>query len=155
MIKAFNKLDSFFSTDLEKTVADIIILENANGGYELFNKYDLYKKNNFVKVVVRHTYTVKEFSSLKIAVSWCIFDKRNKIVEAKRLEQLDQLLTGISVSIHAHKKTLAVSSNIDHKLIVSAKLSNDQHKKKLLIHEISGLIQNSKNWQLGQFNKNQ
>lgn len=154
MIKALNKLDSFFSADLEKTVADVIILQNSTGGYELFNKYDLYKENNFVKVMVRYTHTIKEFSSLKVAMSWCIYDKRNKITEAKRLEQLDQLLTGINVAINSHKKTLSVSKNIDHKLIVSAKLSNDQHKKKLLTHEISGLIQNSKNWQLSQFNKN-
>ena len=105
MIKALNKLDSFFSADLEKTVADVIILQHSTGGYELFNKYDLYKENNFVKVMVRYTHTIKEFSSLKVAMSWCIYDKRNKITEAKRLEQLDQLLTGINVAINSHKKT--------------------------------------------------
>lgn len=145
------KINNFFDSDLEKTVQNVAVLRNEYGNYELFNKYDIKLENNLVTVTTRHSYTVKNFSSLPVAVTWCIFDKRNKIVECKRIEYLDNMLIGIDSSIFLHKKI--IRKNSENKFIALAKLSQDQYKKKVLLEEIKKFIKESKNWQMKQFNQ--
>lgn len=147
-----NKINSFFSTDLEKSMANIMIMQNDDGTYELFNKYIISTEHADVVVKSKYTHTVKKFSSLPIAVTWCIFDKRNKIAELNRVEYLDQMLSGLNYSITLHKKLF--KNNKDMTFISLAKLSQDLYKKKLLNTELMEYIAESKIWQLKQFSKN-
>lgn len=147
-----NKINSFFSTDLEKSMANVMIMQNDDGTYELFNKYIISIENSDVVVKSKHTHTIKKFSSLPVAVTWCIFDKRNKITELNRVEYLDQMLSGLSYSITLHKKLF--KNNKDTTFISLAKLSQDVYKKKLLNNELMEYIAESKIWQLKQFSKN-
>lgn len=152
MNNLIQKVYNFFNTDLEKTVQNVIMLQDDCGNYELFNKYYLKIENNLVTVSSKHSYTVKQFSTLPIAVTWCIFDKRNKIIESKRIEYLDNLLIGIESSILVHKKM--ISKNHEDKFIALAKLSQEQHKKQSILTEIKKYIKESKIWQLKQFRQN-
>lgn len=145
------KINNFFDTDLEKTVQNVIVLQDEYGNYELFNKYHLKLENNFISVSSKYSYTVKNFSSLPVAVTWCIFDKRNKIVECKRIEYLDNMLIGIESSILLHKNI--IRKNSDNKFISLAKLSQDQYKRKALLKEMKKFIKDSKNWQMRQFSQ--
>lgn len=146
-----DKINSFFSTNLEKTLSNVIIIKSDLDNYELFNKYIITLENDEVVVQSKHTYTVKKFSSLPIAVTWCIFDKRNKILETKRIEYLDQMLSGLDSSIILHKKMFRGKN--DANFISLAKLSEDLYKKKILRSELYGYIKDSKNWQLKQFSQ--
>lgn len=146
-----DKINSFFSIDLEKTVSNIMIIKNEVGNYELFNKYIILLENDTVVVQTKYTHTIKNFSSLPIAVTWCIFDKRNKILETKRIEQLDQMLTSLNSSIILHKKMF--NGNKDTNFISLAKLSEDLYKKKILRNELDGYVKESKIWQLKQFSQ--
>ena len=146
-----DKINAFFSTDLEKTVNNILIIQDETGNYELFNKYIVSYVNDSITVQIKHTYTVKQFSSLPVAVTWCIFDNRNKIMQSNRIEYLDQLLTGLDSSILLHKKIF--KNNKDMRFISLAKLSEDLYKKKILRKELLNYVSDSKVWQLKQFSQ--
>lgn len=146
-----NKINSFFSTDLEKSMANVMIMQNDDGSYELFDKYIISTEDSNVIVKSKYTHTVKNFSSLPVAVTWCIFDKRNKIIELNRVEYLDRMIAGLNSSILVHKKIF--KNNKDMAFISLAKLSQDSYKKKLLSTELMEYIKESKIWQLKQFSK--
>ncbi len=146
------KINSFFSPTLEKSVSSILITVDDEGNYELFDKYIISKKkDNTIVVNFKYSYTTKQFSTLPIAVSWCIFDKRNRISETQRIEYLDAILSGLNTSIIVHKKGLNTTKDEEAKHISLAKLSEDEHKKKILNKELTKLILDSKMYQLKQF----
>ena len=137
---------------LEKSVSSVLITVDDFGNYELFDRYIISKNTaNEIQVRFKHSHTVKQFSALPIAVSWCIFDKRNKISETQRIEYLDTILSGLNSSILVHRKSLNTRKDEESKYISLAKLSEDEHKKKVLNKELAKLILDSKQYQLRQF----
>lgn len=148
-----DKVNNFFDKNLEKSVQNVIILQDEFGNYELFNNYHLTNTNDTVTVSCKYSHTVKQFSSLPVAVAWCIFDKRNKIYECTRIEYLDQMLLGVKSSILLHEKIITKSNDLENKFISLSKLSQDQHKKQKVLTELKKFIKESKIWQLRQFNQ--
>ena len=80
--KIVKKIADFLTREYNANNAEISIFKNQDGSYELFNKYIINKINNRYQVNKKVSYTSKNFSTLKNAVTWCIFDKRNKIRES-------------------------------------------------------------------------
>ena len=98
------KIYDFFNKDFIKNISDIAILKHDDNCYELFDKYLIQgSKNEGYTVTVKHSFTEVSFYTLKNAVTWCIFQKRNKIREANRIEHLDKSLESIRNMIVWHK----------------------------------------------------
>lgn len=137
-----------FIGDLE----DVIIFQNTDGSYELFNMYHITKNENNEYIVTMHTtFTTHNFNTLKHAVAWCTFDKRNMFSQANRILKLDNLLAGLEVDISLHTKIFKNAKDTDNRLIVLSKLSEDKLKKRRYTDELYTYINDSKKWQTKRF----
>ena len=137
-----------FIGDLE----DVIIFQNTDGSYELFNMYHITKNENNEYIVTMHTtFTTHNFNTLKHAVAWCTFDKRNMFYQANRILKLDNLLAGLEVDISLHTKIFKNAKDTDNRLIVLSKLSEDKLKKRRYTDELYTYINDSKKWQTKRF----
>lgn len=146
---------------IEKTItpaeierlADLSVLQNSDGSYSLYNKY-IIKKINGKYLVTRpelaesNTY----FYVLKHAVTWCTYDKRNRIMDSKRIQDLDNRLTSIESSIAIHQNLSKKTKDIDNKLIYLAKLGEEKIQRSIIAQELDRYVSESKYWQAKRFN---
>jgi hypothetical protein len=142
--------------DLVNKIQDLFIVREYDGTYNLFGRY-------IVKPTLEGYYVVTfaednislEFSTLRHAVTWCVFQKNNKYKEIKRIYELDGLLGSLDVSIEQHKRRINKSKSSEDKYIYLAKLEEDKRKKRLALAEINGYAELSKYWQNKKFQENQ
>ena len=149
------KIYEFFNKNFIKQTSEISILKQDEGVYELFGKYFISgSKQTGYKVEINHNLDPKNFFMLRNAVTWCIFDKRNKIRECQRIEHLDKALDSIRVMIDWHKNLAGKSKDTEYKLVYLAKLSYDEGKRRILQKELANYILDAKIWQNSRFANN-
>ena len=124
---------------------------DVNGGYELYGEYFITPENNRFTVTKQGTATVEKFNVLRHAVTWASLDKRGSFTDAARIILLDKLLEGASVDLQIHQNMYRKASDIEKKLIYSAKIQEDKLKKSQVTAELNTYITNAKNWQYRQF----
>ena len=148
------KLEKFIKSTFLDELEDVIIFQDTDGSYQLFNSYHIAKtvKNEYI-VTMTTTFTTHTFNELKNAVAWCTFDKRNMLYESNRILKLDNLLAGLDVDISLHTKIFKNTKNTDDKLIFLAKLSEDKLKKKRITDELYTYVSDSKRWQIKRFDR--
>jgi hypothetical protein len=156
MVKRNNpekQLEKLMKTDFVGQLEDVIIFQNPDNSYELFNAYHINKNDNNEYVVKMHTtFTSHNFNTLKHAVAWCTFDKRNLLYQSNRILKLDSLLAGLEVDISLHTKLFKKAKTSDDRLIFLSKLSEDKLKKRQITDELYTYINDSKRWQTNRFN---
>ena len=156
MVKRNNpekQLEKLMKTDFVGQLEDVIIFQNTDSSYELFNTYHINKNNTNEYIVKMHTtFTTHNFNTLKHAVAWCTFDKRNMIYQSNRILKLDNLLAGLEVDISLHTKMFKNAKTTDDRLIFLSKLSEDKLKKRQITDELYTYINDSKKWQTNRFN---
>lgn len=149
--KNLDKIDNFFKREFINNIHDIAIFKNEDGSYELFDRYVITKIENYYILTCKYGSTHKTFSSLRNAVTWCIFDKRNKIDVLARIENLDRMIDGTEFSINIHKRLIEKTKDRELKLIYAAKLSQERVKRKKYANELLTFINDSKYWQAQKF----
>jgi hypothetical protein len=123
---------------MQKKIKELFIVQENDGSYNLFGTYMVKPQTNGgFKVFVIDGYDAEsiEFSSLKYAVTWCVFEKNNKHKERERLYTLDQLINSLEVTMFQNKK-LAEKVKSPDRYIYLAKFLEDKLKKKKAIQEI-------------------
>lgn len=135
------------------SLRDMLIYQEPDGSYNLYESYNIQKKDGYC--IINSTTLPKEliFTNLKNAVTWCIFDKRNKVVDSKRILELDARLAGIDTDIQLQMRLAKSAKDTETMLIHLAKLGEIRLKKSAMIREMNSYIENSNNWQLGKFTK--
>jgi hypothetical protein len=147
------QLEKLMQTEFVGQLEDVIIFQNPDNSYELFNMYHINKNNSNEYIVKMHTtFTTHNFNILKHAVAWCTFDKRNMLYQSNRILKLDNLLAGLEVDISLHTKMFKNAKNTDDRLIFLSKLSEDKLKKRRITDELYTYINDSKKWQTNRFN---
>lgn len=143
--------------DLAEKLRDVLIIKNDDGTYNLFAKYTIKNMNGNYKVYVDDFEDSKtcEFSSLKNAVTWCVFDKNNKFKDVRRIAELDEQLASITYNILQHTRLCSVAKTDEDKSIYMAKLIEEKRKKKRLFDEMQDYITISKHWQSKKYAENQ
>lgn len=132
--------------DLEK-----YLIINIDGGYELYGQYFIKPENNRFIVSKLGTGSSETFNTLKHAVTWASLDKRGTYGDANRVLLLDKLLEGAVVDLSIHQNMYNKASDMEKKLIYSAKIQEDKLKKSRVTTELNRYITNAKNWQYSQF----
>lgn len=124
---------------IQKKIKEVFIVHENDGSYNLFGSYVVNQQPTGVYKVsaIDSKYPVDpvEFSSLKYAVSYCVFEKNNKRKEKQRLVELDEIINSLDVNMAQHQK-LAQKASATDKSIYLAKLLEDKLKKKQAISEI-------------------
>jgi len=149
--KALDKITNFLSKEILNRAGGISIFRNDDGSYQVFNIYTLSNHGQGCIVNSKNNDDSLVFSSTKHAITWCIFDKRNKIQTANRIAHLDRMIIGIDVSIEMHKKLIKKTKDLNSKIIYLAKLTEEQEKRKHMLKEFDRYLNDSKIWQTQQF----
>lgn len=152
--QVLDKMSSFFYNELLKNLSNVFIFKDDDNSYLLYDRYYVTKTDKGIEVTLKYGHNNKVFNTLQNAVTWCIYDKRNKIDIANRVEFLDQMISGLNSSISINKKIIGGKNDLDTKYIALAKLSESKYKKKNMMNELLGYVRDSKEWQLKQFSKN-
>ena len=148
----FTKLKKVIPEETINNLADLSVCRDQDGSYHLFDKYVIRRVNDDYQVTVKSFDTTKTFYTLKHAVAWCTFDKRNRIVDSERIYDLDKKVAGLESIIQGHQKLIKSAKNMDDKLIYLAKLGEEKMKKRQLYGELGRYIATSKSWQTNRFN---
>jgi hypothetical protein len=148
----FNKLKKVIHEDTINSLADISVFRDQDGSYHLFDKYVIRRVNDEYEVTMYSIDTKKIFYTLKHAVAWCTYDKRNKIVDSNRIYELDKIVAGLESTIQGHQKLIKSAKNMDDKLIYLAKLGEEKMKKRRIYDELGYYVAVSKTWQTNRFN---
>jgi hypothetical protein len=148
----FTKLKKVIPANAIDNLADLSVFRDIDGSYHLFDKYVIRRINDEYIVTVNLFDTTKTFYTLKHAVAWCTFDKRNRILDSNRIYDLDKKVAGLESIIQGHQKLIKTAKNMDDKLIYLAKLGEEKMKKRQLHDELGRYIATSKSWQTSRFN---
>ena len=132
---------------------DIVIIQDSDGSYKLFNRYCITKTTDEFTVTVNTSYTTHSFSTLRNATIWCVADKRNQIYAANRIRDLDRKLGSLDADINVYSNLIKRNKKIDDKLIFLTKLDEARSRKNDLTAELNGYVISSKIWQTKQFQK--
>jgi hypothetical protein len=150
--KIDRKLDNMLSTSEFAKLKDVVIFQDTDGTYNLFNKYHIKKKDvNNIVVSLNNGDDVNSFFSMKNAVCWCVLDKIGKYHLANRVIDLDMHLSSVEVHISIHSKLFKKSKKTEDKLIYLAKLNEDKFQKKAMSEELEKYITHSYIWQHKRF----
>lgn len=144
-----NKLENFFNRELTPRLKDLLIVRGEDGSYHLFGKYKIVRDMHgyFLVYNTKKEHEGIRFSSLKHAVTYCVFEKNNKKDYNKRVVELDDILCSLDAAIAVHKKLLSSRKPIEDKLIFLTKLEEEKRKKRRLSEEMDTYVETSKRWQ--------
>jgi hypothetical protein len=148
----FTKFKKVIPEETINNLVDLSVFRDTDGSYHLFDKYVIRRVKDEYIVSVNSFDTNKTFYTLKHAVAWCTYDKRNKIVDSNRIYDLDKKVAGLESIIQGHQKLIKSTKNMDDKLIYLAKLGEEKMKKRQLYDELGRYIATSKSWQNNRFN---
>lgn len=143
----FDILKKILSKDEIKKLEDALII-TVPDGYELFGEYHISKIKNKYVVTKYKTYLEESFYSLQNATIFATLHKRNKVVESKRILELDILLESSNADLLRYKDH---GSDYEAKIIASAKYEEARHRKFLVSNEIKTYLSDAKSWQEGRY----
>lgn len=149
LTKALEKVVESFP--YEKVKEMLVRYDDEGDGYCMYEQYVIKETDTGAHIEKLGTHTEKTFSTIRYAVSWATMDKRNQLHDARRLVELDRLLTDALVNIKLYEKYTRTSKDPDAKCIYLDKLMNNVAKKKKLQAEMDSLANRAREWQLLQF----
>jgi hypothetical protein len=151
--RTLEKIEKFIPKSYIKDLEDVIVYQNEDGSYELFNKYKIEKSSDNEYIVYVWGISSLTFYSLKNAVTWCTYDKRNNVLDSDRIHHLDSGLVRIEAMIEQHQRLVKKANSPESRLIYLAKLTEEKLQKKQMVSEMSTYINQSKLWQTQRFNR--
>jgi len=148
----FTKLSRMIESSETISLKNLIIFQDTDGSYQLFDKYTIQKLSQNEYQVTSVTSNICHlFNSLKNATVWCIFDKRDKFYEAQRILELDNKLGSLGVDIHIHLSMYRKAKTTEEQLIHVAKLNEDRLRKKIISEELASYTADANYWQSKRF----
>jgi hypothetical protein len=131
------------------------IIYPENNGYVMYDEYVIKnpKSGDFI-IEKFNTYTIKRFNSLRNAIMWATLDKSNKIMYAKKVEELDILLSSTDTHIQLQKNILKSKKlSTDSMSLAYTKLHEETLKKNNIVRELEHFVGVAKVLQEQKFNK--
>lgn len=145
--KLVEKISTFLNKEFNKKTGDVSVFENTDGSYEVFNRYRISKDKLGFRVSVKNESQEKIFSSVKVALTWCIFEKKKDYVKSLRIEYLDIMINGTEMAINNHRRLVKGAKDTHAKLVYIAKLSEEKARYKSMSTELAKCIIESRYWQ--------
>jgi hypothetical protein len=147
--QTIHKLEQMLSSDFD-AVRDNLFLELDNG-YSVFDTYTITRTlDGFV--VGKTSDQTGIFSSLKIAVSWCVADKRRQYTLLNDIERLDQQRMVMRNEINNSRKMIQQYRDPVLLDVVHAKMSDKQYRLRDVEDKLNKCANLAKYLQLRGFN---
>lgn len=154
---AFTKALDIMINDTALRLQDRIIYTEDDGSYNVFGKYIIKKNNTSHNISFRVSNIsgnlIHDFYTIKNALTWCIFDYRNKFYDSRRIIDLDRQLSSVDANIMIHKR-LYKRSKKDNKEIFELKLHEDLLTRNSIVSTLKGYITAGNAWQINRLNTN-
>lgn len=147
--QALKKLENIVSQDLQDLERNLIIKDGRD--FIAFGHYKIQPQDGIFRVV-RWTDAVGEFSSTRLALSWCIADKYKKYSLADSIMRLSQQQNLLSADLRTRS---ALSKSIKQPLWRENVELKIQRKRQRLQHieiQLDKCVNLAKYWQLRGFN---
>jgi hypothetical protein len=142
MKRNVNQILEKLSTDIVADLKDIVIFY-VGDDYELFQKYRIKKLEHGYQVTLLRSDTVREFLSLKTAVTWCIYDYYHKIFDANMVSSLEQTLGSLEFKIKVQEKIFKKHKNVEDRVLYQIKIQENIRRKSKILKELNELVQNA------------
>jgi len=149
--KDINKISSIINNTVIKRLEDISVFQEDDGSYNMFGKYEIKKVNDSYHVTAVGGNFIHSFYKLRYAVCWCIFDRRNKFYDSKKIIELDRQLSSIDIDIQIHQRLLKKSKVVDERAIFACKLNEDKDRRARVLRELMSYVNISDQWQINRF----
>lgn len=149
--KLLQKIEKTINRTDINVLKDLSIFQDQTGTYQVFNKYTITKTDNGYEVGFFTSNNTVLFWTLKNALTWCTFDRRNRIMDSKRIFDLDKKIAGIETDIILHQKMIRKSKSNEEKLIYLAKLGEEKLHLRRFTEELTDYINDSKSWHAKRF----
>jgi len=146
--KYLHKLHQIVLPDFD-VLKNNIILEDENG-YIVFEKYFV-KINENVVNVTRHGQDIGNFTSSRIALSWCIADKYNQERLARDIKNIDLQRRCLLEDVRVRKQIAKKCSDSERRETMFLKVSSKQIILSRLNHQIDKCVNLAKYWQIRGF----
>lgn len=149
-INMFSILKKLLSKEEIQQLAELLVIEGKHG-YELFDEYSIEKTDMGYIVKKYKTFVEHTFFNLRNAVVWATLDKRNKIIDANSVVDLDLKLQSTLASLELHQKLCRKTKNVDSKSLYFIKLNEDRVKKYHILSKLDNYVIETKRWQNKKF----
>jgi len=144
------RLDVMLGSDLAMAQRNMIH-RGADGAYEVFGRWQLQEHGDRV-TVSRREQVVCEFSSLRVAVSWCIAEKYNQRELSADIRRLDQDLCRLRDQDWVRRQAAESLRDPDRRVTALIK-SQEAHRRYCVIGErLTECARRAKYFQIRGFN---
>jgi hypothetical protein len=150
---AFKKLEKLAEEEFDRLKENLILWDK--GQYHLFDKYIIVKNADGTFTVTKHLHDPKIFSSLRVALSWCIADKYRQTALSYRLLNLDREKLRMSNDVQIRQNLMKNISDSDRLDVVKLKISTKKHGLACVEQQLTKCVNLAKYWQIQGFNRNE
>jgi len=147
------RLERIVEPELDQLKGNMIFQEN--GQYHVFEQYVISKNADGLYTVDKKRYNVRTFSSLRLALSWCIADKYGQLDLSNNLQKLDQEKSAMASDVTVREAMLKQIQDPDRREIVRFKLATKKANLRSVENRLTKCVNLAKYWQIQGFNSNE
>ena len=143
--KTINEVYSQLATVINNTYlkSGTKSLIKTDVGILVFGEYLIAKIENGYKIYTKNTFTVVEFSNIKNAFAWVIFDRSGRFKICQRIVELDAKISSLSVEIDIHKRSITKSDTGKYVILLN-KIQDESLRRQELINELDNCLETAK-----------
>lgn len=144
-----NKLISLVKKELPALMPSVIV--KNDDGWIVFNKYHLYKESESLYSVYSNGDHVGDFGSTKVALTWCIASKKNKIMMANQILSLEKNKQRLITHLDCLQKLAQRAKTVESYDIIFAKITAQKVHINSVETELNKCVSLAKYWQIQGF----
>jgi hypothetical protein len=139
--EAYSQLVTVINNTYSKSGTRTLIKTDA--GILVFGEYLIARIKDGYRIYTKNTFTEVEFSNVKNAFAWVIFDRTGRFKVCQRMVDLDAKISSLSVEIDIHKKS-STKSDTGKYVILLNKIQDESKRKQELVRELDNYLETAK-----------
>lgn len=147
------KLQQIVESDFDQLKSNVIIAHDNQ--YHVFDQYIIDKSPNKTYCVSKHRYVDKNFSTLPVALSWCIADKHQNTNLAYSIQKLDQERVRIADDVFVRETLLKQIKDPERREITYIKIAAKKQGLKAVENRLAKCVSLAKYYQIRGFNRDE
>jgi hypothetical protein len=148
--KILQKLQQIIEPEFEQLKSNMIMVQDNQ--YHVFDQYTIEKSADDNYSVARQRRVDKIFSTLPVALSWCIADKHQNNTLAYAIQNLDQERVRIAADVFVRESLLKQIKDPNRREITHIKISAKKQGLKSVENRLAKCVSLAKYYQIRGFN---
>ena len=148
--KILQKLQQIVEPEYNQLKSNLIIAQDNQ--YHVFDQYTIEKSADNTYSVARRSYVDKIFSTLPIALSWCIAHKHQNSQLAYAIQDLDRERLRIAADVFVRESLLKQIKDPERKEITYIKITAKKQGLKAVENRLAKCVSLAKYYQIRGFN---